>query len=235
MINTCIIISILSCMFSCCLSDKRKMPDDGEWVLLYRYAFEVNGERIEGELYDPYNMISNVSPGWPYDYAFSGELWEEHNFSGVNYERLAFFLAIYVDGLGLPLYFKIVGDGIGPFKEGVDYSSPDNVVYYYPCMMNSVWSNETNHFSDYPNLDGLKVKLLSSSFRFGYSKSDEKYATVLFDFYFDFEEVITSVPDIETWLPAPAVGDTIRITNGHFANNLYFSALNFEYQFVAPE
>lgn len=35
----------------------------------------------------------------------------------------------------------------------------------------------------------------------------------MLNFYFEFEEVITAVP--EGWTGTPTVGDTLRITNGH--------------------
>lgn len=50
---------------------------------------------------------------------------------------------------------------------------------------------------------------------FDYSEMDiDRVGTVeVFDFYYDFEEVITHTPEGDTY---PAVGDTIRVSDGHF-------------------
>ena len=78
-------------------------------------------------------------------------------------------------------------------------------------------------------LKGLEVKLLSSSFRFGYSQNEESIGEML-DFYFDFEEVITSVP--EGYNFSPTVGDTIRVSGGHYTQCVLYD--NPVHSFIVP-
>lgn len=165
-------------------------------------------------------------------FAFSGSLIDNstQRISGVNADDLAFYLSLGCEGSEAPFYdgsnclnpllFYIVGDGENPFREGVEYSNPENIVYYFPESPVffhgvSVYQNKEKDWNY-----GVEVKLLSSSLRFGYSKRDGVEGGDLLDLYFDFEEVITKVP--EGYMSSPTVGDTIRVSNGHFSYSLLF-------------
>lgn len=183
------------------------------WTL----EFEVNGEKVESErIFDPQGRLG-YRGFWP-DYSafvlscellfYSGNVaanpWE------FDYSRLAF--NIMRDGL----YLHILGPGQGKFKENVEYSSPNNIVLYHPALL-SDFARQTLNPHDggdwdiIPTFNGYEVKLLSSSFKFNHSL---KWGVgKVLDFYFEFEEVITAVP--EGWAGSPTVGDTLRITNGH--------------------
>ena len=117
------------------------------------------------------------------------------------------------------LYLHIVGPGQGGFKENVVYSSPDDIVVYHPALLSEFTSNYliphiVNDWDIIPTFNGYEVKVLSSSFKFNHSI---KWGVgKVLNFYFEFDEVITAVP--EGWIGTPTVGDTLRVTRGHLVH-----------------
>ena len=246
------VICCLCCMLSCKPKERNIVePEEGSWLFVYSFECLVNGEKVGRTEYSEYIIRDNEILILSEPYLFSGYITEEDSnrkihFKGVDYDNLAFCMALTPEGQGPPplyngnrsinpFFFYIAGDGMGPFKEGVNYASPDNVVFYFPENPGKIDSFGLRLYHHYkvPDFQGLEVKLLSSSFRFGYSKSDEEYVPALLDFYFDFEEVITSVP--EGYKCSPSVGDTIRVTNGHFVQSLFLHDLSVDHKFVAPQ
>lgn len=233
----CLAVSLLFLLF-CSLSCEKELfkgePEEG--ALFYRYGYEclVNGEIMSYVKYEFYyrQKYRHAYYGFTRPFAFSGYLIDNntHRISGVNADELAFYLSLgcewseapFYDGSNFinPLLFYIVGDGDNPFREGVEYSNPENIVYYFPespvfFMGGRVYQNKEKDWNY-----GVEVKLLSSSLRFGYSKRDGVEGGDLLDLYFDFEEVITKVP--EGYMSSPTVGDTIKVSNGHFSYSLLF-------------
>ena len=185
------------------------------WTL----EFEVNGKKVankkvwESET-RPYNQI--LYPPEYSQFIVSGNIttfsgYRVYKDDGIDYSKLSFNM------MQAGLYVHIVGPGDGKFKEKDVYSSPDDILLYHPSL-----SDFSSHFfmgsldegDIIPSFDGFEVKLLSSSSRFGHSIK-WRVGKVL-DYYFDFEEVITAVP--EGYDQRPAVGDTVRITNGHLTH-----------------
>ena len=188
------------------------------WTL----EFEVNDEKVELEsIFDPQGRLGLFKESWPdyQDFGFSchlpfysGHSWDKDNQHKIvfDYEMLSFNI------MKAGLYLHIVGPGQGGFKENVVYSSPDDIVLYHPALLSDFANQTLNpHKGDdwdvIPTFNGFEVKLLSSSFKFNHSIK-WRVGKVL-NFYFDFVEVITAVPD--EWKGTPSVGDTVRITNGH--------------------
>ena len=219
-------------------------PEDGAELFHYRYECLVNGEKVECTRFFEYNRLEARTTGFLYSNPFDFTGYKLYGDSGGNYGSLVFYMALPVDSypplyngfdVYCPFYFYIVGDGDGPFKEGVDYSSSNNYAFYFPenpmdLSEISAVSYPLSHLTDFK---GLGVRLLSNSFRFGYSKRDEAIYGNVLDFYFDFKEVITSVPDGYTC--TPSVGDTITVSNGHFVESLFFHDLNTIHQLVTPQ
>ena len=140
------------------------------------------------------------------------------------------------------LFFYVVGEEDGTFVTGRDYSSSDNVAIYYPGQFCGQWMPYASGSDDILDLNGflygIKVELLSSSFKFGYSQRTNEDGGVVdvLDFYYDFEEVIVTGPELPIDppvdppiypYPSPAPGDTIRVTNGRWrqAISLYYNEL----------
>ncbi len=240
-------VIIMLCAVSCQEPLFEGEPEEGTSFLKEKYECYVNGEKVEYSRYESYSKFW-FKTGY-YNgciYSLSGYVFDDnHNFKGVNNEELAFFLSLSCPN-GIPLYtgnggrvpffFYIVGDGIHPFHEGEDYAGPNNIVYYFPespviVVPDSVY-NDYYHIMSSDGFNGLKVELLSSSFRFGYDYVDEPCVGEVLDFYFDFEEVITSVP--EGYNASPTVGDTIRVSNGHFVQSLFFENKEVMHQFIVP-
>ena len=246
----CLAVSLLFLLF-CSLSCEKELfkgePEEGTEYFNYSLECIVNGEKLEYEEYNRYYRYY-YETGWLYCpvFTFSGELYDRvtHKFTGVDYSEMAFLMTpscilssphLY-NGIpfGNPFCFYISGDGKGPFIEGVDYSGHDNIVFFFPEIPVVIYPRVLYNNKTKPNdFKGLEVKLLSSSFRFGYSNRDDICVDEVLDFYFDFEEVITGVP--EGYTSTPTVGDTIRVTNGHLAYSLFFDSSDRIHQYIAPK
>jgi hypothetical protein len=232
-------------MLSCTSGELYKgEPEEGAILFQYSYECLVNGEKVGYTKYFKYSRRENRTTGLLLFNACAFGGYQLFGESGGNYNNLMFYMALPIDSypplyngiyVHQPFYFYIVGDGDGPFREGVDYSSPNNYAFYFPENPMDVDEISVRKYSssELTDLKGLAVKLLSSSFRFGYSKSDKATFGEVLDFYFDFEEVITSVPD--GYKCSPSVGDTIVVSNGHFSESLFFHDNNTIHQLVVPQ
>ena len=202
---------LFSTLWICCGCDiDRYKPEDNSRIFLYGYECDVNGSHYSELEYDYYpnerDYMRIPEPrltGW--------------GFSGVNNNLEADFskLAFNVLFPGLALHIK--GDGKGPFKAGVNYSSIYDFVLYHP----SVNINDgIGEFSVSGLIRGYSTKILSSSFRFDYGIKEEPGVGNVLLLFFEFEEVIKDIPEgCSTW---PFVGDTVRVTNGIYTQSLYF-------------
>lgn len=217
----------IGCSFCSCIKqqiEKRIYPDKD--YFFWSMEYELNGEKKELSyyVYDDYwrkqEYDFNYYPKYTGLESFPNEekALNKRQWS-IDYSTLSFNLAPPISSDGF--YFHIVGPGDGPFKENVVYSSSTDRILYYP----ELWSYADNWINSYDfdcndidisiSFNGLDVVILSSSFRFSHSIK-ERVGTVL-DFYFDFEEVLTSVPESPyNSKQILSVGDTLRITNGHF-------------------
>lgn len=198
-------MAITLALFVFCACDDRPNP-----FFCWSFDCTVNGEEIS--LYHEedrnYFFYSSPSPA-AYLPGYDGKeviIYEDRPADiDVDYSRLAFNLEIpNYDTWGDLFFFHIVGDGKGPFKEGVNYNSDDNIVIYHPALPGSIVKINQNH--------GFQTSLLSGSFTFKH-KEIRGVGKVL-DFCFDFEEEIVAVP--EGCDSGPLVGDTVRVSNGHF-------------------
>ena len=235
-------VIIMLCAVSCRQPLFEGEPEEWTVFLFNGYKCFVNGESVECRNYYKYTRFDYLRYDYTVDFAFSGYIFEDRSFVGVKSDELAFYLSLYVpwprplyngNNGGMPFFFYIVGDGKQPFREGVDYSNPENIVYYFPEGHWIVEGSSVYEYKQMPGttegLKGLEVKLLSSSFRFGYSQNEESIGEML-DFYFDFEEVITSVP--EGYNFSPTVGDTIRVSGGHYTQCVLYD--NPVHSFIVP-
>jgi hypothetical protein len=189
----------------------------------------INGERKYCELWRYYSLedyFYHQGEEVPeFAIRFGGYNLDENKNFVFDYKQLFFIAALPVEGqFGNSLNIMIAGDGYGPFKTGVDYASNNNIVFYYPSLVNSSGWDTINQYTiiygspvprprEHPS--GVSVKLLSSSFKFGYSKMDNDGISIdILDFYYDFEEIITGLPVNERDISL-SLGDTVRVTNGH--------------------
>ena len=225
-----IALSVALLFFNACRDPYFKNePKDGTRIFCYGFECLVNGVKVESDLWFPYRRLDYEREFFPiYDDIFfsEGVLLPEVRPKDY-YVQLAFILQLGSNSIGEwgewkdirhpPFFFYIAGDGLGPFVAGKEYSSPNNVVYFYPGQFCGHHDPADIHFPGRPpfNFSGLEVKLLTSSFRFGYSQiMNEGMGMVdVLDFYFDFEELIVSPPE---GYSTPGAGDTIRVSNGHF-------------------
>ncbi len=245
----CLAVSLLFLLF-CSLSCEKELfkgePEEGTEFFVSGYECFVNGEALAHTTCKSYYRIHYKYPYVPSrSFSFSGYIIDNkpHIVTEVNPGELAFYLTLPSgstrpplyngDNYRCPFFFYITGDGKGPFKEGVDYSGPENIVYYFPESSVIVYPRAYQYKEMPDSFNGLEVKLLSSSFRFGYSNRDDICVDEVLDFYFDFEEVITGVP--EGYTSTPTVGDTIRVTNGHYAYSLFFDSSSVIHQFIEPK
>lgn len=240
----CSLFIALLCIVSCKEPLFEGEPEEGTRFLFRAFKCFVNGEGVEYSDYFNYSRFAYERYEYMVDFTFSGYISENHSFAGVKNDELAFYLSLPISDTPplyngnnyshMPFFFYIVGDGKQPFREGVDYSNPENIVYYFPEGPWIVYGYKIYKYKEMPGttegLNGLEVKLLSSSFRFGYSQDTNPMGEYL-DFYFDFEEVITSVP--EGYSFSPTVGDTIRVSGGHYKQCIFFD--NIAYQFIVPD
>ena len=156
-------------------------PKDGTRIFCYGFECLVNGVRVESDVWFPYRRLDYEREFFPiYDDIFfsEGVLHPDKDY----YELLAFILQLNSNSIGEwgewkdirhpPFFFYIAGDGLGPFVAGKEYSSPNNVVYFYPGQFCGHHNPADIHFPGRPpfNFSGLEVKLLTSSFKFGYSQ-----------------------------------------------------------------
>ena len=223
-----IVLCTSSCVLLSPIIELNAPPEVGKNIFCYSNECYINGERKYVELYRYYSLDEYY---WykgrhipQFVVGFGGNNAYDENGNPVfkNYDNLYFISELEVGEMGcVPLFFMIVGNGYGPFKTGVDYSSRDNIVIYYPYLYS--WYDVSNKYSyiygDSPrpneHKSGVSAKLLSGSFKFGYSKMDNDGLSIdILDFYYDFEEVITSLQKKE-YLNSLQVGDTVRVTNGH--------------------
>ena len=213
----------ICCSFSSCIKEmieKCKYPD--KEFFFWSIEYEVNGERYE-EWWDvpESSYWRNQEREFNYLPGYTGIISSMEGCT-VDYPNLSFNLGLDALSSGA-WFFHIIGPEDGPFEKDVVYSSPNDIALYHPRL--GYFYNYGGRSLDYipgichyfdwfnpPTFNGFEVKVLSSAFRFKHSIK-ERVGKVL-NFYFDFEEVITSVP--QEWDQYPTVGDTIRITNGHF-------------------
>lgn len=196
-------------------------------IFSYAYSYTINGEKIVDEIWSEADSYGMMTQYWPlinlyvFRPFFGGLTFHnEGNVEGMDItpENLSFCLLLN----SVPPHevsFVIRGPGDGPFVEGVDYSSENNNIVFGPDEMTGWhWSLSKKHDAS----TKLGVKILSSSIKFGYTKTDKELIEEVLDFYFEFEELVTSVPDGSIY-DDYSIGDTIKVTNGHFIQNLYFS------------
>lgn len=222
----CLLLIMLAMQLTASSCDKAKLES---YLYPYPYreyfgwtlTYQVNGKKTEiSHVYDP-------GPGLhfqlPPDYIEFDLMYNLIMFSGVqhngdksysvDYSRLA--LNVMESGL----YFHILGPGDGKFKDNHIYSSPEDIVLYHPALLSDfanplLNANGLNNWNTIPSFRGFDVKVLSSCFLFNHTI---KLGTgKILNIHFNFEEVITAVP--EGWNGSPTVGDTLRITNGHLAH-----------------
>lgn len=211
-------------------------------MFCYGWEYSVNDELVDEERWGTYSVFDHKRGGFPVILCISFTGCQSEIEDGakkikyVSYDDLSFCLQIPAfstsplwDGnnhtSGPPCLIFIPGNGEGPFVAGEEYSSANNLVAYYPGHFYRFVDERTPVKNELPLNDwrGLEVEILTSSFQFGYSQMNDCYYNVekdvyfgnveILDFYFDFTEVILSTPEGHV---SPAVGDTIRVTNGHF-------------------
>ena len=130
-----------------------------------------------------------------------------------------------------PLNIHIESDGHSPFKAGVDYCSLNCFALYYPANFNA---QEFGAHGPETDFLGVEVTLLSSRFKFDYRKMEDPGQGIevdVLDFYFDFVEVIDKLPDD---LTSPAVGDTIKVSGGHFTQPLFMHDIEMVHKCIVP-
>ena len=239
-VKSVLFVVVVCCLHSCCkLIDHilfpplfENEPEHGTEVFRYSIDCFVNNDRIESSYTRAYDKTHYKKGDWVFfTPGFSGLSFnEEKQFSGVNYNDLSFYLNI-----GDDFYFHISGDGKGPFQEGVEYNTTECTVFYFPNAAPHVHSLDYFRLFDDPSryIKNVEIKLLSRSFKFGYSKMEDPAVGVIgvLDFYFDFDEVILSAPDDQHTLE---IGDTVRVSNGHFVQSLLGCDLNTLHQLISP-
>lgn len=221
-----LVVFVFLWVSSCIKTNYDDEPNDYTPVFGYGHECIVNGELMGHQVWLDYLRFDYRTGWYPISppFAFDGLTREEDDSLVVDYSSLAFSLQLLATPIKESdsfcyLFFYIKGEDKGPFIPGKDYSSSFNVATCYP---GNYYGRSLGGYWDYvyslgypPDLQGLKVKMLSSSFKFGYSQIDiDDLGTVdVLDFYYDFEEVITQTPD---GYSLPAIGDTIKVSNGHF-------------------
>ena len=215
----CIALAALLTFSSCNINSLEDVIYPNRHYFGWTLEFEVNGEKVEAEsIFETdrgRSLFMTHRPeyqNWPRFLRFySGSHYDSESRSLLfDYSKLAFNI------MHSGLYLHILGPGQGKFKKNIAYSSPDDIVLYHPALLSDFASQTLNPHNGgdwdiIPTFNGYEVKLLSSSFKFSHSL---KWGVgKVLDFYFEFEEVITAVP--EGWTGSPTVGDTLRITTGH--------------------
>lgn len=219
------------CFHSCIKQEIEKLRYPDKDSFFWNLEYEVNGEQYVWSEYEDNWYWYKQRFNWEYYPKYTGLKSypeEERNLYkrqwSVDYSDLSF--NVMLPSIGQDFYFHILGPGDGPFKDGKRYASPEDIVFCFPNLRrysNYTWNTGVGPWrfdSDVDSDDAiicsfkdLDVKIISSSFRFKHTIK-ERVGEVL-DFYFDFVEVITSAPPEENE-QMPIVGDTLRITNGHF-------------------
>ena len=177
---------------------------EGMPIWTYSYSYTVNGQYVS---YDYWHVLRSSdyfffswNPSWLYDFLPS-----------LDAQGIYLYLSEYGSPHKAAIHFWSED---GPLREGVEYPIDQAFAIY------DAWT-----YSRYDEFDhgehGIGVNMLSGSFRLDYSDNDSMFIKEVLDVYFDFEEVVTSVPDDINY-NGPSVGDIIRVSGGHFSQNLYF-------------
>lgn len=218
-------------------------PEEGESVFVNSYYCEINGHVKQGAQYWKYSNWDWQTGGFPmFSLLFAGY---EHDTRPPRVHLYYGYDFSLTQGLNTqgPHRFVFHLKSDAPFQEGHIFTFPINTEVGVESPESAIYIPFSSDMEA-----GCRVKILNGTYQFKYNKNEDVHIKNTLDFYYDFEEVIVSLPKRRDWDTYDYslqfddgysldvhVGDTIRVTNGHFSQTLFGLDINDLYMFVTPQ